>query len=84
MSNWNRNGRYHGGFPTTIRRQAEHALPKHCNHCHRTDTRLWLDHITPAAEGGTNTIDNAAELVRWKRGQGALPTLTRPLTHSLR
>lgn len=59
MSNWNRGGRYHGGFPTPVRRQAETELPKHCAHCHRHDCQLWLDHIIPAAEGGPDTIDNA-------------------------
>lgn len=64
MSNWNRAGRYHGGFPNHIRRQAEHTIPKHCAHCGTEDSRLWLDHIIPAAENGPHTIDNAAELVR--------------------
>lgn len=59
MSNWNRHGRYHGGFPASVRRQAERELPDHCAHCHQSDTQLWLDHITPAAEGGSDDIDNA-------------------------
>lgn len=37
MSNWNRHGRYHGGFPASVRRQAERELPDHCAHCHQSD-----------------------------------------------
>lgn len=59
MNNWNRGGRYHGGFPTHVKKQAERELPKRCNNCGATGCRLWLDHRIPAAEGGPNTIDNA-------------------------
>ena len=58
-SNWNNNGRYHGGFPASVRRQAERELPKHCAQCGATNVRLWLDHIVNAAAGGPDTIDNA-------------------------
>lgn len=58
MSNWNRGGRHHGGFPAHIRRQATRDLPAECAHC-GSGGRLWLDHITPAAEGGTHDITNA-------------------------
>ena len=59
MSNWNRDGRYHGGFPAAVQRQAKRKLPKCCAHCGATDVRLWLDHIVNAASGGPDTIDNA-------------------------
>lgn len=59
MSNWNRHGRYHGGFPAHMRRQAAQDLPARCNHCGTDRDRLWLDHIIPAAENGPDTIDNA-------------------------
>lgn len=59
MSNWNTNGRYHGGFPEAVKKQAEQDLPKRCAECGATDGPLWLDHIVPAAEGGPDTIDNA-------------------------
>lgn len=59
MTGWNRDGRYHGGFPPHIKRQADKVLPKQCNHCGRTDCKLWLDHIIPAAEGGADSLDNA-------------------------
>lgn len=59
MTGWNRGGRYHGGFPAPIRKAAERALPKRCNHCGATNCRLWLDHIIPRAEGGPNDLSNA-------------------------
>lgn len=59
MSNWNNAGRYHGGFPPSVYRQAERDLPKHCTHCGDNRHRLWLDHIVSVAEGGPDTIDNA-------------------------
>lgn len=58
-SNWNNNGRYHGGFPPSVRRQAERELPKRCAHCGATNVRLWLDHIVNSAAGGPDIIDNA-------------------------
>lgn len=57
---WNRGGRYHGGFPDPVRRQAK-VLPPGCAHCGATEG-LRLDHIIPAAEGGPDTIDNAQRL----------------------
>lgn len=63
MSNWNNAGRYHGGFPSHIKRQARTAIPYQCAHCGATNG-LQLDHITNAATGGIHTIDNGAELVR--------------------
>lgn len=59
MSNWNNAGRYHGGFPPSVHRQAKRNLDNHCAQCGDNQCRLWLDHIVPAAEGGTDTIDNA-------------------------
>lgn len=59
MSNWNDNGRYHGGFPPAVRRQAERELPKVCAGCGAAHCRLWLDHIRNRASGGGETIDNA-------------------------
>lgn len=59
MSNWNNNGRYHGGFPRAVHRQAERELDYRCAHCTRDDTRLWLDHIINKAAGGSDSLDNA-------------------------
>lgn len=58
-SNWNNNGRYHGGFPAAVKKRAEQELPKVCAHCGATHSPLWLDHTIPAAEGGPDTINNA-------------------------
>ena len=59
VSNWGHAGRYHGGFPTSVKRQAERTIPKVCAHCGTDEGALQLDHIHNAAEHGTNTIDNA-------------------------
>ncbi|WP_429913192.1 HNH endonuclease [Gordonia alkanivorans] len=59
MNNWNNNGRYHGGFPPAVRRQAQTELPPWCNTCGAEDEPLQLDHIVNKASGGTDTIDNA-------------------------
>ncbi|GAC81239.1 HNH endonuclease [Gordonia malaquae] len=58
-SNWNNNGRYHGGFPAAVKKRAEQELPKVCAHCGATNCPLRLDHIRNTARGGNNTIDNA-------------------------
>jgi hypothetical protein len=59
VSNWNNNGRQHGGFPATVHRQAERELPKQCAHCGAINVKLWLDHVINKAAGGPDTIDNA-------------------------
>lgn len=59
MTNWNNGGRYTGGFPAKVKRQAQRALPRVCNGCDRSDVALTLDHIVPLAEGGTHTLSNA-------------------------
>lgn len=64
MSNWNRNGRYTGGFPSKVKRQAQRALPRMCSVCGRSDVALLLDHIVPIAEGGSHALANAQWMCR--------------------
>ncbi|MGX9297733.1 HNH endonuclease [Tsukamurella paurometabola] len=59
MSRWNDGGRYHGGFPTSVRREARRTLPMRCARCGADNAPLELDHIVNAAAGGTNDLTNA-------------------------
>ncbi len=58
-SRWNANGRHHGGFPTSVKKQAERTLPKVCAHCGTHNGPFNLDHRVNAAEGGSHHISNA-------------------------
>ncbi|MGZ9829876.1 HNH endonuclease [Tsukamurella ocularis] len=59
MSRWNDGGRYHGGFPASVRREARRALPMRCARCGAENVPLELDHIVNAAAGGPNDLSNA-------------------------
>lgn len=76
MSNWNTGGRYHGGFPDSVHRQARRTIPKVCAHCGTTDRPLELDHIINAAAGGTNDLSNAQWLCSGPDGCHAAKTKT--------
>ncbi len=63
MTNWNRDGRYHGGFPPTVHRQARRTLPMRCAQCGTDTVPLKLDHIVNKASNPhapwIDTIQNA-------------------------
>lgn len=63
MSNWNHAGRYHGGFPTSVHREAQRTLPKVCAHCGTEHGPFKLDHIINKASNPhapwIDTIQNA-------------------------
>lgn len=51
------------GFPTTIKTEILVLCARHCCVCHKPKgLNIEVHHIVPAAEGGTDTIDNAIAL----------------------
>ena len=51
-------------FSDFLRQQIQDRDGEGCNNCHRTSEQLYIHHLLPLSNGGSNSIDNLIVLCK--------------------